>query len=103
MTPEKSQNPPSPDLFRNRLDNMLNQRHELYRLADVIDWSMFDSAFGELYCPDNGCPAKATRLVVSQARCGVASKLCTQRATGLQTKSKFTLSELIPSNQFLKY
>jgi len=62
--PEKPQKPPSPDLFRSRLDNMLNHRHELYLLADLIDWSMFDSEFGSLYCPDNGCPAKATRLMV---------------------------------------
>ena len=64
MTPEKPQKSPSQELFRNRLDNMLNQRHELYRLADLIDWSTFDAAFGSLYCPDNGCPAKATRLMV---------------------------------------
>lgn len=64
MTPEKPQKPSSHDLFRNRLDNMLNHRHELYRLADLIDWSVFDSEFGVLYCPDNGCPAKATRLMV---------------------------------------
>jgi IS5 family transposase len=64
MTPEQPQNPPSPDLFRNRLENLLNQRHELYRLANLIDWSLFDNAFGSLYCPDNGCPAKATRLMV---------------------------------------
>jgi IS5 family transposase len=53
MIPEKPQESPSSDLFRNRLDNMLNHRHELYRLANLIDWSMFDTAFGELYCPDN--------------------------------------------------
>ena len=64
MTPEKPETHPSPDLFRNRLDNMLNHRHELYRLADLIDWSTFDAEFGRLYCPDNGCPAKATRLMV---------------------------------------
>ncbi len=64
MTPEKPHKPPSSDLFRNRLDNLLNQRHELYRLADLIDWSVFDTAFGSLYCPDKGCPAKATRLMV---------------------------------------
>jgi hypothetical protein len=29
---------PDSDLFRNRLDNMLDQRHELYRLADLIEW-----------------------------------------------------------------
>jgi IS5 family transposase len=43
---------------------MLDQRHELYRLADLIDWNRFDAEFGALYCPDNGCPAKATRLMV---------------------------------------
>ena len=52
------------DLFRERLDNMLNQRHALYRLADLIQWSVFDNEFGSLYCPDNGCPGKPTRLMV---------------------------------------
>ena len=52
------------DLFRERLDNMLNQRHALYRLADLIEWSVFDNEFGSLYCPDNGCPGKPTRLMV---------------------------------------
>ena len=52
------------DLFRERLDNMLNQRHALYRLADLIEWSVFDKEFGVLYCPDNGCPGKPTRLLV---------------------------------------
>ena len=54
----------STDLFRERLDNMLNQRHALYRLADLIEWSVFDKEFGSLYCPDNGCPGKPTRLMV---------------------------------------
>ena len=35
-------NQPAPssdtDLFRHRLDNMLDQRHELYQLANLIDW-----------------------------------------------------------------
>ena len=52
------------DLFRERLDNMLNQRHALYRLADLLDWSVFDTEFGSLYCPDNGSPGKPTRLMV---------------------------------------
>ena len=64
MRPKEPEASPSPDLFRNRLENMLDQRHELYRLADLIDWNSFDTAFGKLYCPDNGCPAKATRLMV---------------------------------------
>ena len=35
-----------------------------YRLADLLDWSVFDKEFGPLYCPDNGCPGKPTRLLV---------------------------------------
>ncbi len=27
------------DLFRSRLDQILNRRHPLYRLADSIDWT----------------------------------------------------------------
>jgi IS5 family transposase len=64
MRPREPEPTPASDLFRNRLDNLLDQRHELYRLADLIDWNGFDTAFGELYCPDNGCPGKATRLMV---------------------------------------
>ena len=64
MRPQLPDSSPDSDLFRNRLDNMLDQRHELYRLADLIVWSEFDEAFGALYCPDNGCPAKSTRLMV---------------------------------------
>ena len=37
------------DMFRNRLDNMIEMRHELARLAGLIDWMRFDEAFGDLY------------------------------------------------------
>jgi len=50
MRPRTPDDSPSPDLFRNRLENMLDQRHELFRLADLIDWQGFDAEFGELYC-----------------------------------------------------
>jgi IS5 family transposase len=34
---------PSPgDLYRSRLDQILDQSHELYRLAALIDWDSFD-------------------------------------------------------------
>ena len=64
MRPNKPALSPDIDLFRNRLDNMIDQRHELYRLTDLIEWHSFDAMFGELYCADNGCPAKAMRLMV---------------------------------------
>ena len=64
MTPRHADTHPSSDLFSEQLDTMLNPRHELYRLADLVDGSVFDTAFGALYCPDNGCPGKPTRLLV---------------------------------------
>ena len=66
MTPRQADadNRSSSDLFRERLDNLLNQRHALYRLADLIAWSVFDREFGALYCPDNGSPGKPMRLMV---------------------------------------
>jgi IS5 family transposase len=53
----------SGDLYRSRLDQILDQRHELFRLASLINWDSFDQAFGRFYRP-LGRPAKPTRLMV---------------------------------------
>jgi IS5 family transposase len=55
--------PTSGDLYRSRLDQILDQRHELFSLAGLIDWETFDQAFGRFYRPV-GRPAKPTRLMV---------------------------------------
>src|SRR5688500_2034399 len=55
--------PTSGDLYRSRLDQILDHRHELFRLASLIDWDRFDQAFGRFYRP-LGRPAKPTRLMV---------------------------------------
>ena len=51
------------DLFRNRLDNLIDMRHELVWLAGLIDWRRLDEAFGMLYA-ENGRPGLPTRLMV---------------------------------------
>jgi IS5 family transposase len=48
----------------NGLGDQLNQKHGLYILSDKINWSMFDKEFEQLYCSDNGRPAKPIRLMV---------------------------------------
>ena len=53
---------PSGDLYRSRLDQILNQRHELFRLASLIDPGT-DHEFGRFYRP-LGRPAKPIRLMV---------------------------------------
>src|SRR5476649_1288842 len=59
--------PPNPtttdDLFRNRLSNIIDQRHELVRLAGLIDWARFDGEYGALYA-EEGRPGLPTRLMV---------------------------------------
>ena len=59
-------NPPpdrsTDDLFRNRLDNLIDRRHELVKLAAVIDWQRFDDEWGEAFCV-HGRPAIATRSI----------------------------------------
>ena len=51
------------ELFRSRLDNMLDQRHSLFKLAGKIDWPVFDECYGQVYA-EVGRPGIPTRLMV---------------------------------------
>ena len=51
------------DLFRERLDAIIDMSHPLVRLGELVPWSDFDAAFGRFYKPV-GRPAKPTRLMV---------------------------------------
>jgi IS5 family transposase len=51
------------DLFRQELVNIIDTRHELARLAGLIDWSVFDRQFGAQFVSTTGRPALPTRLV----------------------------------------
>src|SRR3954470_3142530 len=55
--------PGTGDLYRSHLEQILDHRHALFRLAALIDWTRFDQAFGRFYRP-LGRPAKPTRLMV---------------------------------------
>ena len=52
------------DLFRSRLDQILNRKHPLFQLSNQIDWSVFDQEFGSLFVENVGRPGLPTRLVV---------------------------------------
>ena len=51
------------DLFRNRLDSLIDSATKPVRLSGLIDWKRFDEAFGELYA-EKGRPGLPTRLMV---------------------------------------
>ncbi len=49
-------------MFRLRLDQILNQPHVLYKLANQIDWHGAEKQFGNLYL--DGRPSLPIRLMV---------------------------------------
>jgi transposase, IS5 family len=63
MRLKKHQTTDSNDLFRARLDQIINLKHELAQLADKIDWNWIDSEVAPLYS-DKGRPGIETRFVI---------------------------------------
>ena len=53
-----------PDLFKNRLDQMIDMRHPLVILSQRIDWSVFEKEFGNTYHDSDGRPGAAIRVYV---------------------------------------
>jgi IS5 family transposase len=63
MRPKKHQTTGSNDLFRARLDQIINLKHELAQLADKIDWDWIDGEVAPLYS-DKGRPGIETRFAI---------------------------------------
>jgi len=63
MRPKKHETTGSSDLFRARLDQIINLKHELAQLAGKIDWDWIDSEIAPLYS-DKGRPGIETRFVI---------------------------------------
>ncbi len=51
------------ELFRSRLDQIIDPKHELVLLAQMIDWSFLEKHFGEVYGDKAGKPPLPTRLM----------------------------------------
>ncbi len=62
MRPKEKVTTPQSDLFRLKLTNLIDLRHELCRLADQIHWQALVDQFGALYS-DNGRPGVPIRLM----------------------------------------
>lgn len=62
MRPKEPEATPQPDLFRLKLVNLIDLRHELCRLADKMDWAGLSHDFGALYS-ENGRPGIPIRLM----------------------------------------
>jgi hypothetical protein len=86
MRPEKPKTTRSSDLFRARLDQIINLRHELAQLAGQIDWDFIDGEIAPLYS-DKGRPGIPTRFAIGLC--------CSSRFTGCRTKACVSAGSMI--------
>lgn len=63
MRPKKPERTGEGDLFRARLDQIINLRHELVQLGSKIDWDWIDREIAPLYS-DKGRPGIETRFMI---------------------------------------
>src|SRR3954468_7615072 len=63
MRPKKHKTTGSNDLFRARLDQIINMKHALVLLAGKIDWDWIDGDIAPLYS-ENGRPGIETRFMI---------------------------------------
>ena len=62
MRPTEKTSTPQSDLFRMKLVNLIDLRHELCRLGERIEWTKLSERFGELYA-ETGRPGVPIRLM----------------------------------------
>jgi transposase, IS5 family len=63
MRPKERRETGQTDLFRARLDQLVDLQHPLAKLARTIDWGFLEERFGEVYRDGPGQPPLATRLM----------------------------------------
>jgi len=63
MRPKQQQKARHDDLFRARLDQIINMKHELVVLADKIDWAWLDEALADCFS-DKGRPGEPVRFMI---------------------------------------
>lgn len=64
MRPKSPPENETHDMFRNRLENLIDMGHELAALGELFDWGLFEAEFGPRYAETGGCPARPVRLMV---------------------------------------
>ena len=56
MRPRERRETGEQDLFRSRLDQIIDMNHPLATLARTVDWGFLEGRFGEVYTDDPGQP-----------------------------------------------
>ncbi len=63
MRPKQQPKARHDDLFRARLDQIINMKHELVVLANRIDWAWIDEQLAECFSA-HGRPAEPVRFMI---------------------------------------
>jgi len=67
MRPRERRESGKQDLFRSRLDQIIDMNHALVKLARTIDWRFLEEKFGAVYTDKPGQPPLPTRLMAGLA------------------------------------
>ena len=61
MRPRERQETGEQDLFRSRLDRIIDLTHALVKLSRAIDWRVLEMRFGSVYSDGPGCRQHSRR------------------------------------------
>jgi hypothetical protein len=78
MRPRERRETGEQDLFRSRLDQIIDMSHALVKLARAIDWRVLEERFGSVYTDGPSSPPLPTRLMAGSQ----SSNTCTISPTG---------------------
>ena len=67
MKPRERRETGAQDMFRSRLDQIINLKHALVRLSKTVSWSFIEGKCGEVYADGPGMPPLPTRLMAGLA------------------------------------
>ena len=72
----RSRPPEQDDLLRPRLIDMIDPRHELVKLAALIDWDVFEEQWSGFFPSGTGRPATPPRMVAGLLYLRECLKVC---------------------------
>jgi IS5 family transposase len=67
MRPKEQRDSGQNDLFKARLDQIVDMKHALAKLAQAVDWDFLEKSFGAVYADIPGRPPLPTRLMAGLA------------------------------------
>jgi len=72
MRPKEQSDTGQQDLFRARLDQIVDREHPLVKLTKTIDWGFLAERFGVVYSDGPGQPPLPIRLMAGFATCTIS-------------------------------